>query len=245
MSGHSKWSTIKHRKAATDKKRADLFSKLAREISIAARQGGADINMNYALRSAVEKARGLNMPKENIERAIKKGAGEDTGEQLTELLMEAYGPGGVALLIEAISDNRNRITGDLRHILSKNDGKLAAEGSVKWLFERKLSLGIPVMQVQNKNAFELEAIDLGAQDIIWPQDEGSQDAEVLLDIKPENLRDALQALEARGFTDISTHLEWVAKDKIQLEREQEVKLQKLYDALAELDDVQEIYTNAA
>lgn len=244
MSGHSKWSTIKHKKASADKKRADLFSKLAREIAVAARHGGGDIEMNYILRSAMEKARGFNMPKENIERAIKKGAGEGVEEQLEELLMEAYGPGGVALLIEAVSDNRNRTTNELRHIISENGGKLAAEGSVKWLFERKLSLSVPSAQIKNRDEFELMAIDMGAEDIAWPQNKDAEDQSVLLDIRPQNLKSALEALQKRKFTGIATHLEWAAKDKVPLNSEWETKLQKLYDALAELDDVQEIYTNA-
>ena len=245
MSGHSKWSTIKHKKASTDKKRADLFSKLAREITIAARQGGGDIETNYVLRGVAEKARGFNMPKENIERAIKKGAGEDTDELLEELLMEAYGPGGVALLIEGITDNRNRTTNEIKSTLTKNGAKPVEEGSVKWLFERKLSLGVPLHQVENRDEFELMAIDAGVEDIIWPQDEKDEDAEILLDTKPETLRGAMNVLGKKGFTDITTHLECVAKDKVALHEIQKEKLQKLYDALSELDDVQEIYTNAA
>ena len=164
MSGHSKWSTIKHKKSATDQKRGDVFSKMARVITIAAK-GGGDIETNYTLRSAVEKAKNLNMPKDNIERAIKKGTGELAGDQLEELLMEAYGPNGTALLVEVVTDNRNRSTSEIRHILSKNNGKLATGGSVQWLFERQGLIQIDQNAVTDKDEFELQAIDAGAIDI--------------------------------------------------------------------------------
>lgn len=239
MSGHSKWSTIKHKKGITDQKRADVFSKLARLITATARHGGGDLEINYSLRSAVEKARSQNMPKDNIERAIKKGTGETEGVlQLEELLMEAYGPGGAALLVEAVTDNRNRTTSEIRHIISKNGGKPASEGSVKWLFEHKISLMLPLDATGDQDEFELAAIDAGAEDIIWGADS------VTVYVVPQNLQKALAGLREKGYPQAETSLDWVAKDEIELSPEDTKKLERLFETLNEQDDVQEIYTNA-
>jgi len=239
MSGHSKWSTIKHKKAATDKKRGDVFSKMARLITIAARAGGGDLDTNYTLRSVVDKARTLNMPKDNIERAIKKGTGELAGEQLEELLMEAYGPGGAALLVEVVTDNRNRSAGDIRHILSQHGGKLATSGSVQWLFERQGVLQMPAGTIADHDEFELAAIDAGAADIAWEEDR------VLIYTSPEHLQSLQKALSGQGHTQTEASLEWYAKDAVTLDEKSQEQLERLFGALDDHDDVQGVYTNAA
>jgi YebC/PmpR family DNA-binding regulatory protein len=238
MSGHSKWSTIKHKKAAADQKRADVFSKLARAVTIAARQGGGDLETNYMLRTAVEKAKAANMPKGNIERAIKKGTGELVGEQLEELLMEAYGPGGVALLIEAVSDNRNRTTSEIKHILIKTHGKPASEGSVRWMFDHKFAARVRRAAISDIEAFELSAIDAGADDIYWV-DEGA-----VVYIHPDRRQELMAGLARSGYGDIESSLEWVAKEAVALSNDDGTRLEKLFEALNENDDVQEIYSNA-
>ena len=236
MSGHSKWSTIKHKKAATDKKRGDVFSKMARIITIAAKSGG-DIEANYALRSAVEKAKHLNMPKDKIDRAIKKGTGELAGEQLEEILMEAYGPEGVALLIEVVTDNRNRSTSEIRHILSKNNGKLATGGSVQWMFEHQGLVQVPIHEVQNKDEFELSVIDLGAIDIAFEQDK------VFIYVEQHTTQSMQKALIEMGHT-TETALVWIAKESLELQEKIQDQLKKLFETLDEHEDVQEVYTNA-
>lgn len=239
MSGHSKWSTIKHKKGAADKKRGDVFSQLTRLIAVAARRGGGEIESNYALRSAVEKAKTANMPKDKIEGAVKRGTGEiEGGAQLEELLMEAYGPGGAAMLVEAVTDNRNRTTSEIRHIISKHGGKPASEGSVKWLFERKMSLTLPRNTIKNQGEFELTAIDAGAQDIILDEESAT------IYIAPEQLQHALDLLKKKGYVGLETSLDWVAKDAIKLSEQDSKKLERLFEALNEQGDIQEIYTNA-
>lgn len=240
MSGHSKWSTIKHKKAARDTKRAGIFSKLARAITVAARGGGGEIETNYELRSIIEKAKSVNMPKENITRAIKKGTGKIEGEQLEELLIEAYGPGDVAILIEAVTDNKNRTTSEIRTMLMRHGARPVNEGSVKWLFERKMSLTLPSGQINNPDAFELIAIDAGAEDIIWQK----QEDVVVIYINSEKLKETLNILEKNGYAQISTNLDWVAKEEIKVSTDILKKLELLYEALDEQEEVQEIYSNA-
>ncbi|MEX2008262.1 MAG: YebC/PmpR family DNA-binding transcriptional regulator [Candidatus Spechtbacterales bacterium] len=238
MSGHSKWSTIKHKKAATDQKRADIFSKMARIVTIAARQGGGDLETNYALRGLVDKAKNLNMPKDNIDRAIKKGTGELAGETLEELLMEAYGPGGVALLVEVVTDNRNRASADVRHILNKLGGKLATAGSVQWLFDRKGYASVPMSTIADRDAFELAAIEAGADDIVWNEEQ------VSVYTAPESIQEAQKALVDEGYEEMETGLDWVAKDAVLIDKAAQSQLEQLFEALNENDDVQEVYTNA-
>lgn len=237
MSGHSKWSTIKHKKSATDKKRGDVFSKMARVLTVAAKSGG-DIETNYTLRSAVEKAKNLNMPKDNIERAIKKGTGELAGDQLEELLMEAYGPNGTALLIEVVTDNRNRSTSEIRHILSKNNGKLATGGSVQWLFERQGLLQINQDVIRDKDEFELQAIDAGALDIDFEEEKA------FVYVDPQNLQVAQKTLNSMDYT-TESGLVWVAKESVEVDESVQKSLQKIFEALDEHEDVQEVYTNAS
>lgn len=238
MSGHSKWSTIKHKKAATDAKRSAVFSKLANALTISARQRGGDPSTNHELRTLMEKAKEANMPKDKIENAVKKGTGElNEGVQLDELLMEAYGPGGVAILVTAITDNRNRTTAEVKHALSKNGGKFAGEGSVQWMFKQLGVLDLPAKNIDDKETFELEVIDMGAEEIKWSEDK------VHIYTPLTSLQDAYDSLSKKGFSDIETGIEWVPQNTVSPNESENKKLENLYEALDDLDDVQEIYSN--
>ena len=230
MSGHSHWATIKRAKGAEDAKRSNAFSKMARLISIAAREGG-NPESNSKLRVAIEQAKEFNMPKENIERAIKKGTGELTGETLEEFVFEALGPSGIALIIEGITDNKNRALGDIKQILNQHNGKLAGEGSVKWMFERR---GCIVVEKKNKEEIELQAIEAGAEDI------KEKDDFIEIYTKPENLEQVKKNLEEKGIKIDSASLGWAAKEEIEANKE---TAEKLFEALDENDAVQNIYSN--
>ncbi len=245
MSGHSHFSSIKHKKAITDAKRGKIFSKIARQISVAAKEKGGDINANPNLRLIIEKAKEFNMPKDNIERAIKKGTGELEGEKLEEIMYEAYGPGKIAIIIIGITDNKNRALAEIKQILSKNNGKLAGKGSVKWMFERKGVITINEQQLlkpstdikQEKEEKELQAIEAGAEDIYWDNN--------ILNIytKPENLEIVKKNLINKGINIKSISLDWIAKQGKELEEKQKIAAEKLFEALDENDDVQEIYSD--
>ncbi len=240
MSGHSHFKSIKYQKAVTDAKRSQSFSKLAGEITIAARQGG-DPEFNAKLRIVIEKARDLRMPTENIERAIKRGTGELEGKKLEEVLFEAYGPGGIVIMVEGITDNKKRALSEVRRILSENGGKLVGEGAVKWMFERKGCITVNVKcqmsNVKTKEDLELLAIGAGAEDLYWHND--------LLDVytKPEALDRVKGALEEKGIKMDSVSLDWVAKESIEVDEKTKDACQKLFEALDENDAVQEIYSN--
>lgn len=236
MSGHSKWSTIKHKKASTDQKRGDAFSKLARAITIAAR-GGGDLDVNYELRSAVETAKKMNMPKDNIDRAIKKGTGELGGEKLEELLVEAYGPSGVAFLVDIVTDNRNRTAAELRHLLSRNQGKIATEGSVKWLFEQQGVIEVSIKGDFNKDEFELMVIDEGATDIAW------ENEIAFVYTKKEDLQSINNSLKEKGY-ECNGYLEWSAKDRVNIDDKTKNVVEKIFTSLDDRDDVQGVYVNA-
>lgn len=242
MSGHSHAKTILHKKQITDAKRGKIFSKLARLISVAAREGGGDPATNSKLRLAIEEARSFNLPKDNIERAIKRGTGELAGEEkLEEVVFEAYGPGGIAIIIEGITDNKNRTLGEIKQILNQNNGKLAGEGSVKWLFERRSCLVVDsesqTEELKDKEKLELEAIEAGAEDIYWHDN--------LLDVytKPGDLEKIKKSLEAKEIKIDSSSLDWVAKEMIEVEEKEKESCQKLFEALDENDAVQDIYSN--
>jgi len=238
MSGHSHWSSIKHQKAIADAKKGKVFSKLARVITIAAREKGGDAITNAGLRLVIEKAKEFNMPKENIERAIKKGTGEIADEKLEEFVFEAFGPGSIAIIIEGITDNKNRSLGDIKQILTQNNGKLANEGSVKWLFEKK-GLIIINSKIQNikKEDVELIAIDAEAEDIKWKEDN--------LDIftKPENFEAVKKTLEEKGIKIESSAIEWLAKEEVATDQKAKEQAEKLFEALDENEAVQNIYSN--
>lgn len=238
MSGHSKWASIKHKKGAADAKRGKLFSKLAKAITVAARTGGSDQAMNFGLRLAIEKAKQANMPKDNIERAIARGSGEGAdGVILETALYEAMGPGGSSILIEALTDNKNRTLASIKTICNKNGGNLDAK--ILWQFDRKGVVRVEdVSGIEDRDTFELELIEAGAEDLSW--DEGLEVIGTLSD---------LQALEAAvsgaGLIVGSAEPEYIAKDKLQLSEEDEGKLMGLLELLDDDDDVNAVFTNAA
>ena len=240
MSGHSHWAGIKYKKQLADAQKGKVFSKLAREISISAREG-RDPDVNPKLRVAIEKAKKMKMPWENIERAIKKGAGEISGEKLEEVLFEAYGSGGIAILIEGITDNKNRALNEVRQILEKNKGKLVSEGGVKWMFERKGCITInfksQIPNPKSKEELEMAAIEAGAEDFYWH-------GEVLdLYTKVGDLERVKKNLEERGIKIESSSLDWVAKEMLEVGEKEREELEKLFEALDESEAVQEIYSN--
>ncbi|ODN30340.1 YebC/PmpR family DNA-binding transcriptional regulator [Fervidobacterium thailandense] len=235
MSGHNKWANIKHRKAAQDAKRSKIFTKIIREIIVAAREGGGNPDTNPRLRAVLEKAKEANMPKETIERSIKKGTGELEGEKYEEVIYEAYAPGGVALYILALTDNKNRTAQELRHLLSKNGGSLAESGSVAWIFERKGVIEIPAEKVPNMDEFMLMAIDAGAEDI----EEGDP---VLVYTAPENLSDLKEALAKNGFEG-TAKITYKPKNTVKVTGADAEKVLKLIDILEDNDDVQEVFGN--
>jgi YebC/PmpR family DNA-binding regulatory protein len=237
MSGHSKWATTKRKKAAIDAKRGKLFTKLNKEITIAARQGGGDPDGNPRLRLAIDNAKSANMPSDNIDRAIKKATGELEGVNYTELMYEGYGPGGVALLIEAMTDNKNRTVAEVRHLLNKYGGSLGESGSVAWMFDRK---GIIVLPVQGKTEDDLMEIILeaGAEDITSDEEyfEITTDLESFEPVRKAVIEAELQVENAS--------LQWIAKNTVAVEGETAEKLEKLIDFLEDNDDVQNVFSNA-
>ncbi|HZR93659.1 MAG TPA: YebC/PmpR family DNA-binding transcriptional regulator [Gaiellaceae bacterium] len=238
MSGHSKWSSIKHKKGAADAKRGKLFSKLARAIIVAAREGGPDPAGNLALQNAIEKARSYSMPKENIERAIARGAGaEGDGASYEPIVYEGYGPGGVALIVEALTDNRNRTASEVRHLFAKHDGNLGGTGSVAWLFERRGLVLVPAEGV-DEDELLLAAAEGGADDV---ELDGST---FQVSSTPEALTRVREAIEAAGFAVESVEVALVPKTTVRVEDEAAArKLLRLMDALEENDDVQDVYAN--
>jgi YebC/PmpR family DNA-binding regulatory protein len=238
VSGHSKWSSIKHKKGAADKKRGKLFSKLSRAIIVAAKEGGPDPAGNLALQNAVEKARSYSMPKDNIERAIAKGAGEtDDGAAWETVVYEGYGPEGVAVLVEALTDNRNRTASDVRHLFSKNGGNLGATGAVAWQFER---LGVVLVAADGADEDEvfLVAADAGAEDV---ERDGST---FQVACAPEQLAEVRAAMEKAGFTLESAELSMVPKVTVEIGDEKVARqIVRLVEGLEESDDVQDVYAN--
>jgi YebC/PmpR family DNA-binding regulatory protein len=237
VSGHSKWSTIKHKKGAADAKRGKLFTKLSRSILVAAKEGGPDPATNMALANAIEKARSYSMPKDNIDRAIAKGAGTGADAAAYETVTyEGYGPGGVALFLEALTDNRNRTAADVRSAFTKNDGNLGESGSVAWLFERK---GVILVDGSaDEDELMLTAADAGAEDI--EQDESS----FRVTTAPEALHAVRTGLEEAGFSIESAEATMVPKTSVEIEDEAMArKVVRLMDELEENDDVQAVYSN--
>ncbi|MBL7156079.1 MAG: YebC/PmpR family DNA-binding transcriptional regulator [Candidatus Pacebacteria bacterium] len=239
MSGHSHYSTIKHKKGIADAQRGKIFSKMARLITIAAKHGG-NPDENPKLREVIEKAKSVNMPSTNVQRAIKRGTGELLGIELQEMIFEAYGPGNIAIVIEGITDNTNRSVAEIKHILNKYDGKLANEGAVTWLFNRKgiLVIDSEKQTARNKEELELEIIDAGADDFQWQDKEL---LEVYTSINNlENLKEKLQKKEIKIESSI---LGWLAKEEIAISDKEKRLTQKLFEELSENESVQEIYSN--
>ncbi|MBZ9569566.1 YebC/PmpR family DNA-binding transcriptional regulator [Patescibacteria group bacterium] len=252
MSGHSHFRTIKHKKEITDKKRGQIFSKLSRMISIAAREKGGDPETNPKLRLSIERAKEFNIPKENIERAIKRGTGELKGAVLEEVLFEAYGPSKIAIIIEGITDNKNRTLSEIKQILNQHNGKLVSPGAVKWMFERKgcvtVDSKLQIEDLKDKGKLELLAIEAGAEDIYWHDaaHEGEpRQGRDLLDVytKPEELEKIKKILENKGIKTESASLDWVAKEELEIEEKDKIACQKLFAALDDNEAVQEIYSN--
>jgi YebC/PmpR family DNA-binding regulatory protein len=241
MSGHSHARTVKHKKDADAKKRGQVFSKMARLISIAVKEGGPNPDINSKLRMAIDAARSYNMPNDNIERAIKRSSGEGGEEALEEFLFEAYGPKNTALLIEGITDNKNRALGEVKKILNQHNGKMVGEGSVRWMFERKGCISLDIKkqkeELQNKEKLELTAIEAGAEDIVWNDN--------ILDIyiNPEDLEKTKKNLEEKNIKIESSSLDWKPKETLDLDEKEKDSCLKLFDALDENDDVQDIYSN--
>lgn len=237
MSGHSKWATIKHAKGAADAKRGQLFTKFIKEISIAARMGGGDPNANPRLRTAILKARAANMPKDNIERAIKKGTGELGGAVYEEKLYEGYGAGGVAILVEVLTDNNNRAAANVRNIFSKSGGNLGATGSVAYMFNRKGVIEYDAEAVNEDEIMEV-ALEAGAEDIV------NEDGVITVTTDPSAFESVLEVLQNKGFESVSAEVAMVPDMYSAVDMETAAKVQKLIDRLEEDDDVQNVYTNA-
>jgi YebC/PmpR family DNA-binding regulatory protein len=237
MAGHSKWKQIKHKKAITDSKRAASWTKLIREITVAARAGGGDPSGNPRLRLAIDTARGANMPNENIDRAIKKGTGELEGVNYEEITYEAYGPAGVAIMIDALTDNGNRTVADVRKILSRNGGNLGTAGSVAWMFDRRGEILVDASKHDEAAVMEA-ALEAGALDF-----EVDEESYTVL-TEPTDLAAMQDALRAAGVEWENAELAMVPKSTVRVEGPDAEKLVKLLDLLEELDDVQKVYSNA-
>ena len=237
MSGHSKWSSIKHQKGVTDARRGQLFTKLTREIIIAAREGGSNSETNFRLRLSVQKARDNNMPTDNIGRAIKRGSGELEGVSLSELILEGYGPGGTAILVKGLSDNRNRTIQDVRNIFSRHGGSLGESGCVAWLFDSK---GVITLKADSSDPDDvaLSAIDAGAEDV---KVEGNY---VEIYTVPEELEAVRAALEQQSLVITSAEVSMVPKTTVPLDEKPALQALKLLDKLEELDEVQNVFSNA-
>jgi YebC/PmpR family DNA-binding regulatory protein len=237
MSGHSKWSTIKRQKGANDAKRGAIFTKLSREIIQAAKQGGGDTTMNFKLRLAVQRAKAANMPNDNIDRAISKGSGGGSDEQLYEITYEGYGPGGTAIIVSALTDNRNRTVSEVRHQFSRAGGNLGENGSVAWQFEPKGLITIPV-NGKDADDLALQAIDAGAEDVDIQAD--------MVEVKtePSQLEPVRKALEANGLDIDNADFAMVPKVTVDLDQKAAHQVLRLIEGLEDLEDVQRVYSNA-
>lgn len=236
MAGHSKWANIKHRKAASDAKKGKIYTKLAREIESAARLGGGDMEVNYTLRLAVEKSKKMNMPNDNIERAIKRGTGELQGDNLEEIYYEGYAPNGVAMIFKCLTDNRNRTVGDLRATLRKGGGSLAESGAVAWQFENKGLITLP-LDGNDEEEVMLIAIDAGAEDV-----EVSGDMLEVITARTE-LQKIAEELKENGLEPESAALAMIPQHKVDISVDHQIKILNLIERLEEFDDVQEIFSN--
>jgi YebC/PmpR family DNA-binding regulatory protein len=236
MSGHSKWSSIKHKKAATDAKRGQLFTKLARAIAVAAREGGGDPESNYTLAAAIEKARGYSMPKDNIQRAIDRGTGADGGGDIERVVYEGYGPAGVAVLVEALTDNRNRTSAEFRHTFDKHGGSLGEPGSVAWQFEKKGMILVDAGRYSEDDL--IVAIDAGAEDVAADGDS----LKVLSE--PQDLSAVRAALSDSGVEVASSELVMEPKTTVEVDRESDARaVMRLMDAFDDHDDVDGVHAN--
>ena len=237
MSGHNKWSTIKRKKGAADAKRGAVFTRLTREIVMAAREGGSDPESNFRLRLAIDKARGENMPKDNIERGIRRGTGEDKdAATFEELTLEGYGPHGSAILVSCVTDNRNRTVADLRHTFSRVGGNMAEAGAVGWQFERKAYFSFPSSQMSYEKAFDLGVIG-GADDVV----DGGESIEIFGPV--ESFKTIADALHQAHVTPDEAGLRMIAKQELELDVDATLQVMRAVEAIEDLDDVQEVFHN--
>jgi YebC/PmpR family DNA-binding regulatory protein len=237
MSGHSKWATTKRKKAVIDAKRGKIFTKLIKEITVAARQGGGDVDGNPRLRLVVDNAKAANMPMDNIERAIKKATGEIEGAAYLELTYEGYGPGGIAILVESVTDNKNRTVAEIRHLFSKYGGALGETGSVAWMFERKGVITLPQQGKTEDEMMEL-VLEAGAENL------QSEDEYFEITSAPEDFESIRKTLIDAGLNIDNATLQWKAKNYIEVGGETAEKLVKLIEMIEDNDDVQNVYANA-
>jgi YebC/PmpR family DNA-binding regulatory protein len=237
VSGHSKWATIKRKKAVTDARRGQIFTKLIREITVAAREGGGDPNFNPRLRLALDTAKAANMPSDNMDRAVKKGTGELEGVNYEEVNYEGYGPGGVALLIETLTDNAKRTVADLRHILDKHDGNLGTSGSVAWQFDRKGQIYVDANRYHEEAVFDA-AIEAGAEDV------SQEGEEFIVTTDPTTFQEVQDGMRDTGVESSQAELTFIAKNELSVTGKDAQKLLKILDALEENDDVQKVHSNA-
>lgn len=236
MSGHSKWSTIKRKKGAADAKRGKIFSRLAKEITIAAKIGGGDPDANPRLRTALLSARAQNVPKDNVERAIKRGTGELPGVTYEEIRYEGYGPGGIALIIDVLTDNKNRIVAELRNVLTKNNGSMAENGAVTWNFDPKGQIMVPLGDLSEDEVFDM-AIEAGADDV------ETSDGTAVIFTDPTELQAVSDALDNAGLTVEEAKLVMLPKTTTKLEGKEARGVLRLLEALEDLDDVQDLFSN--
>jgi len=237
VSGHSKWATIKRKKAVTDARRGQIFTKLIREITVAAREGGGDPNFNPRLRLALDTAKTANMPADNMDRAVKKGTGELEGVNYEEVNYEGYGPGGVALLIETLTDNAKRTVADVRHILDKHDGNLGTSGSVAWQFDRKGQIFVDENRYHEEAVFEA-AIQAGAEDV------SQEGGEFVITTDPVSFQEVKDGMKEAGVESSQAELTFIAKNEVSVAGKDARKLLKILDDLEENDDVQKVHSNA-
>ena len=236
MSGHSKWHTIKHKKGAADAKRGKVFTRIIKELTVAARNGGGDVDSNPRLRTIVAEAKANNMPRENIERAIRRGTGEEPGVQYEEVTYEGYGPGGVALMIDTLTDNKNRTVGEIRHLLSKHAGNLAAENSVAWMFSRKGQIVVEKGKVDEEKLLSA-ALDAGADDM--NDDESGWE----IVCAPENFEAVRDAIKALNVEPASAAIAMIPQNYVKLVGKEAQQMLKLMEAIEDHDDVQHVWAN--
>lgn len=237
MAGHSKWANIKHKKAANDKKRGKIWTKLLREVTVAAKEGGGEIDCNPRLRLAVDKANGSNVPRDTIDRAIKRGAGAGDGDNYEEIRYEGYGPGGTAVIVDCMTDNRNRTASEVRHAFTKHGGNLGTDGSVAYMFNKQGIISFA--PGADEDGIMEAALEAGADDVV-SNDDGSIDVMT----SPEAFTAVKDSMQASGFEPDNAEITFAAATSSELDQETAEKLLKMIDLLEDLDDVQEVYTNA-
>lgn len=237
MAGHSKWANIKHKKAAQDAKRGQAFTKIARQITVAVKEGGSDPETNFKLRLAIDKARSVNMPNDNIDRAVKRGVGNLDGESYEEVIYEGYGPNGVALLLEVLTDNRNRAASEVRHFLTKHGGSLGEAGCVAWMFDKKGLLVIEKESDIDEDELMMNALEHGAEDI-----QTEEDVYKII-TEPHDFSDLKTVLSEDGYQFVVAEITMIPQNTVPVSTEDGEKIEKLIGILEDLDDIQQVYTN--